>query len=115
MTRASIALGLIAATLPAAILGCVRTVPVPAIPVPTATTLPPPPTDAVVYLDQGWTPELTRAWYRTPQGSQLVPYRWALALEQVGNDRPFLADEVIERFRYLPEPKGDNNPDGLPV
>jgi hypothetical protein len=69
----------------------------------------------VVLLDQGWTPEVMRAWYWTPQGSQLIPYDWFLALEQVDNARPFQADEVIDRFRYLPEGPGPGNPDGLPI
>lgn len=109
---------LLCAILPVGLGGCARTVPppapvaIPATPVaPTAATV----SDSVIFLDQGWSPELVRAWYRTPQGSQLVPYDWFLALEQVDNDRPFRAREVIDRFRYLPQDASDGNPDGLPV
>ena len=113
MNRASIAAGLLSVTLSIVLGGCT-----PVIAPPAPVVVPPtPPADPnkVVFLEQGWTPELTRAWYRTPQGSQLVPYDWFLALEQVDNDRPFRADDLIDRFRYLPEAPGPGNPDGLPV
>ncbi len=68
-----------------------------------------------VLLDQGLTPGLRQSWYRLSQGSRLIPYSWFLALEQPGNDRPFRADEVIERFGYIPQEYATANPDGLPV
>ncbi len=121
MNRASIAACLLSAMLATAFEGCGAPAPPPPVPPvmikpvfpPPATVVPPP--EPVVFLDQGWSPELIRAWYWKPQGSQLVPYDWFLALEQVGNDKPFRAAEVIDRFRYLPEDPGPSNPDGLPV
>ncbi len=117
MRRAIIA-RLSCATLSIGLGGCGGTATV-APPVPPtlnyATAKDDPASGSVVFLDQGWSPELIRAWYRTPQGSQLVPYDWFLALEQADNDRPFRAAEVIDRFRYLPQEPGEGNPDGLPV
>ena len=78
-----------------------------------------------ISLDQGMSPELRALWYRTPQGSELIPYDWFIALEQADNDRPFQSDEVMKRFGYIPEKagnldipmpaEGQYNPDGLPV
>jgi hypothetical protein len=69
-----------------------------------------------VYLDQGWTDEERLRFYGTDQGSQYLPYRWLLALEQADGREPFLADAHIERFRYLPAQADPRyNPDGLPV
>ena len=67
------------------------------------------------YLNQGWTEAERQQFYTTPQGSYLLPYEWFLYLEQPANDRLFRADEYMERFRYLVNPKNPSNPDGLPV
>ena len=69
----------------------------------------------ITFLEQGWSPELIRAWYWRPQGSQLVPYDWFLALEQVRSDKPFRADDLMERFRYITSTADPANPDGLPI
>jgi hypothetical protein len=124
MNRTSIAACLLLAAPAASFVGCGGPAPVAPAPVPPAMvkmalppglTLPTSASEPVIFLDQGWSPELIQSWYRKPQGSQLVPYDWFLALEQVDNDRPFRADEVIDRFRYLPEAASPSNPDGLPV
>ncbi len=68
---------------------------------------------------QGWTGEQQAAWYGGKQGSRLMPYAWMKALEQADGDRPFLARDNMERFRFLartdqPLPVGfavDDNPD----
>jgi hypothetical protein len=111
MNRASIAACWLSATLLVVLGGCAVAVP-PPVPPPAPPAASP---DSVVLLDQGWTPELIRAWYWRPQGSQLVPYDWFLALEQVDNDRPFRSDDLIDRFRYLPSAPEPANPDGLPI
>jgi len=69
----------------------------------------------VVDLKQGWTNDTQRAFYDTPQGSEIMPYGWLLALEQAGNDKRFLDPANIDRFRYLPRKPSKSNPDGLPV
>ena len=66
------------------------------------------------YLDQNWS-ETDRQWfYTTPQGSKLIPYSWALALEKASDQTLFFADGPV-RLGYLPNPKSATNPDGLPV
>lgn len=69
----------------------------------------------VVELAQGWTDDTQQAFYNTPQGSEIMPYEWLVALEQKDSKTPFLAEPNITRFRYLPRKKSPANPDGLPV
>jgi hypothetical protein len=69
----------------------------------------------VVYLDQNWSPDESNRFYFTAQGSQLIPYEWFLALEQVDSTAPFLDTQNILKYRYLPQRPGPLNPDGLPV
>ncbi|MEZ6062106.1 MAG: catalase family protein [Planctomycetaceae bacterium] len=66
-------------------------------------------------LDQGWTPEDREEFYFTAQGSQLIPYQWFLALEQVHNRRLFRDDENMRRYGVLPASASPRNPDALPV
>jgi RoxA-like, cytochrome c-like/Cytochrome c len=66
------------------------------------------------YLDQGWTADERERFYYTTQGSQLIPYDWFLALETVSGE-PFRSDAHLARLRFIPQPKGDRNRDGLPV
>ena len=66
------------------------------------------------YLDQSWS-DTDRQWfYTTPQGSKLIRYDWALALERASDETLFFADGLA-RLGYLPNPKSGTNPDGLPV
>ena len=51
---------------------------------------------------QGWSRDQQADWYEATQGSRLIPYAWLAALEQPGNGRPFLDDEHMAGFRYLP-------------
>ncbi|MCG8457292.1 MAG: hypothetical protein MI919_13535, partial [Holophagales bacterium] len=69
----------------------------------------------VIYLDQGWTAALREQFYFTPQGSQLIPYKWFLALEKASANEPFVDDAYFDSVRYLPAPASDLNADGLPV
>ena len=69
----------------------------------------------VIELAQGWTDETQQWFYNTPQGSEIMPYAWILALEQKVSTESFLSPANIERFRYLPRKKSASNPDGLPV
>lgn len=71
---------------------------------------------AVVYLDQGWSPEERQQFYYTTQGSQLIPFDWFLALERVGAKEKFASAANMERLRFIPQPPSkDRNPDGLPI
>ncbi len=69
----------------------------------------------VVYLQQNWSPVESTRFYFTPQGSQIIPYDWFLALEQTDSTTPFLDSQNILKYRYLPQNPGPMNPDGLPV
>ncbi|HEV3165283.1 MAG TPA: cytochrome c, partial [Isosphaeraceae bacterium] len=73
------------------------------------------PVQNVVYLNQGWAPSRSLEFYFTPQGSQIIPYQWFLALEQPDSTTPFRDNQNILRFRYLPQLPDSKNPDGLPV
>ena len=59
---------------------------------------------APVDLDQGWSKDDQNRWYGASQGSRLIPLAWLQALEQPGGAQPFLADDHIAKFRYLPRP-----------
>ncbi len=74
------------------------------------------PATRVAYLPQNWSAEESLRFYFTPQGSQLIPYDWFLALEQPGESTtPFRDPQNILRYRYLPQQPDAFNPDGLPV
>jgi hypothetical protein len=66
-------------------------------------------------LDQGWSDQQRNWWYRTSQGSRLVPLSWMLALETANGTDKFSSDANMARLGYLPEPASPANPYGLPV
>jgi hypothetical protein len=70
----------------------------------------------VEYLPQNWNATDSLTFYFTPQGSQLIPYDWFLALEQPGAATTLFRDnQNILKYRYLPQNPDAWNPDGLPV
>lgn len=69
----------------------------------------------VIKLAQGWNDDTQQSFYNTPQGSEILPYSWILALEQEDSATSFLDRANIERFRYLPRKPSADNPDGVPV
>ncbi len=71
-------------------------------------------TQESVYLEQGWTSAVRERFYQTYQGSQLMPYRWFLALESEPGV-PFGGAASIGRFGYLGTHASPSNPDGLPI
>lgn len=76
-----------------------------------ALTVPAAKAEQVRWLDQGWSPTETKAFYGTDQGSRIMPLAWMMALKQP-NGQPFMADS-LKRYGYLPNP--DSRPAGLPV
>ena len=68
----------------------------------------------VVRLSQNWTPDLAGEWYTTPQGSQIVPYEWLLALE-TPNGSLFRDPKTLLKYRFILRKPDPRNPDGLPV
>ena len=77
--------------------------------------------DAEQDLKQGWTLEDRQEFYHLTQGSQLIPYKWFLALEPPAdsgqpNQQLRFLDFVTQRFGFLADaPNLKNNPKGLPV
>jgi mono/diheme cytochrome c family protein len=71
--------------------------------------------EKITFLSQNWNQDDREAFYFTPQGSHIIPVRFAKELK-AENGRPFFTSEYLTRFGYIPqkaEPK--NNPLGLPV
>jgi hypothetical protein len=62
------------------------------------------------WLPQNWTPQRRQQVYTTAQGSKLIPYKWALALERPDDETLFFADNG-RRFGFLP----NGSPTGLPI
>jgi len=73
----------------------------------------------VVWLDQHWTESQRHQYYHTPQGSELLPYAWFLALEQprfsVTGAPLFKDDSYMQGFGFIPDNAYEQNPDALPV
>jgi hypothetical protein len=63
---------------------------------------------------QGWDQKQRLAWYQAGQGSRLMPWAWAKALEQKNGSQPFLAEDHMAKFRFLALPESQANPK-LPI
>jgi hypothetical protein len=63
---------------------------------------------------QGWDGKQRLAWYQAGQGSRLMPWAWAKALEQKDSDQPFLAEANMAKYRFLPLADSVSNPK-LPI
>lgn len=79
-------------------------------------------THEVHWLKQNWQPDVWNGFYHTPQGNEIIPYDWFLALEQPQlSINPFYKIPLFKeanylgRFGFLPADKSPINPDGLPV
>jgi hypothetical protein len=72
--------------------------------------------NSVVYLNQGWTPEVRESYYHISQGSAVMPYDIFLNLEVAGSQDLFRSDANSDRYGLIPEAANpQTNPDGLPV
>ncbi len=73
----------------------------------------------VVWLAQNWSDDQRERFYHIPQGNELLPYAWFLALEQprlsVRSDPLFRDEAYLEGFGFIPDGRSNENPDGLPV
>jgi len=73
----------------------------------------------VAWLPQNWAEDQRHLYYHTPQGSELLPYTWFLALEQprftIKGAHLFKDDSYLQGFGFIPDPAYEQNPDGLPV
>ena len=63
---------------------------------------------------QNWDRRERLSWYQAGQGSRLVPWAWAKALEQKDSEQPFLADANMARFGFLPLAESEATPK-LPI
>lgn len=66
------------------------------------------------FLEQNWSESTRQKFYTTSQGSQIMPYKWFMALEQPDSRKGFFSDG-LRRLGYIPNRRSDSNPDGLPV
>ena len=74
------------------------------------------PTDKVIFLDQGWTPEIRKGYYHISQGTTVLPYDIFLNLEAAGSQELFRSDANSERYGLTPDAADPQwNPDGLPI
>ncbi|MFK7890813.1 MAG: di-heme-cytochrome C peroxidase [Granulosicoccus sp.] len=75
------------------------------------------PVTKIVYPDQNWSSAQSLWFYNTTQGSNLIPYRIFINLEQPGADNQalFRSKENMRSYRYLNQKPSFGNPDGLPV
>ncbi len=74
----------------------------------------------VQFTQQNWTADQRTWFYHSAQGTELLPYKWFMALEQpkikVFGEVPKFADtSYLARFGFLPDPASPKNPEGLPV
>ena len=74
----------------------------------------------VQFAQQNWSPDQRTWFYHSPQGTELLPYRWFLALEQpklkmFGPVPKFSDTAYLAGFGFLPDSASPQNPDGLPV
>ncbi|HZS26667.1 MAG TPA: di-heme-cytochrome C peroxidase [Candidatus Angelobacter sp.] len=67
------------------------------------------------YLDQRWSPEESLWFYKTSQGSDLIPYDFFMVLEQPKTGKLFRSNDNLYDLGYLPQIKTSSNPDALPV
>lgn len=71
--------------------------------------------DSEVVLPQNLNCEERQEFWFTDQGSQIIPYKWFLQLEQPDNSNKFADPANMDEYRYLPKKPTARNPDGLPV
>lgn len=70
---------------------------------------------APVLLDQGWSQAEREDFWWHPQGSRILPNAWFLALERPDGGDLFSALGHMAGFGFIPAPRSDRNPDGLPI
>jgi hypothetical protein len=67
-------------------------------------TTPPPQTGDKPWLDQGWQDDQRSSWYQASQGSRLMPWAWAKALEQADSEQLFFENGNLARYRFISVP-----------
>jgi hypothetical protein len=69
----------------------------------------------IIYLEQNWSNKDRDYFYFADQGSRLIPYNYFLHLEQAQNATLLRDDDNLAKLGFIPAPKSENNPDGLPI
>ena len=69
----------------------------------------------IIYTEQGWDDESRRWYYSASQGTLVIPYDWFIALEQPTSRKSLIDPEYFTRFRLIPNPDPQFNPDLLPL
>jgi hypothetical protein len=64
-------------------------------------------------VGQNWSATEKRDWWFGSQGSRLIPAAWLLALEAPDSTVLFMEPEHINRFGYIPDPRGGRFPIGF--
>jgi hypothetical protein len=59
-------------------------------------------TQAADILDQGWSDTTQSNWLELSQGSRILPFSWALALEEPASEEKFMSDKTISAYGYTP-------------
>lgn len=68
-----------------------------------------------VSFEQDWTDEQREAFWFTPQGAHIMPYRWFAALEQPDSKKLFRNSDHMSMLGYLPMDSSRLNPAALPI
>lgn len=72
--------------------------------------------EKTAYLNQNWSPEERELFYRTPQGSHIMPLKFALVLEKANSEERFLSNKNLAAYGFITQMKNpQTNPYGLPV
>lgn len=66
-------------------------------------------------LEQNWSDAESNWFYNAPQGSRLIPYEWAVHLEQPGSTTRFFDAGNTRRFGFIARTPAPDNPDGMPI
>ena len=70
--------------------------------------------EAIVWIQNGWTPAERAEYHHKSEGSELMPYALLVNLTDTDTGKPFLDD--MERFGFIPDgPDPKTNPRGLPI
>lgn len=70
---------------------------------------------AIRTLEQNWSDAESNWFYNAPQGSRLIPYEWAVHLEQPQSTARFFDAANTRKFGFIARHPTPDNPDGLPV
>ncbi len=72
--------------------------------------------EKTVYVEQNWSPGEREAFYRTAQGSHIMPLKFALALEKSDSKERFFGNKNLTNYGFvLQRANSHTNPYGLPV